>query len=168
MDMNTHTQTMMAMGSAVRDSEPVRDFCISNFGRGLEVHVCAYAATIPGEGDAPFLWLFPDPIQDELKNADRTFAVHCIVGCCVKGANGEKKIAETITQRTESANGLVVNGADETVDALRSLIISAIRATQCGAIQTAIRQVEADISHFPLEWAEFLFEFTDFEAMSDG
>lgn len=163
--MNTHRQIMVAMGEAVRDATAVRDFCIQKFGRGLEVQVCAYAAAIPGEADAPFLWLSPEPITDELKNADKTFAVHCIVGCIVKGENGEKKIVETITPRTVSANGLIVNGGGDTVDALRTLIIAAIRATQCGAIQTAITQTEADISHFPLEWAEFLFEFTEYEAL---
>ena len=163
--MNTHRQIMVAMGEGVRDSEAVRAFCVNNFGRGLEIYVCAYAAAIPDEGVAPFLWLFPEPIEDELKNADKTFAVHCIVGCCVKGENGEKKIVKTITERTASANGLVISGADDTVDALRSLIIDAIRAKQCGAIQTRIAQTEADISHLPLEWAEFLFEFTEYEAL---
>ena len=156
---------MVAMGEGVRDSEAVRSFCVQRFGRGLAVHICAYAAAIPGEGDAPFLWLYPEPTDDDLKNADKTFAVHCIVGCCVKGENGEKKIVETVTARTATANGLTISGAGDTVDALRELCIGAIRATQCGAIQTAIRQTEADISHFPLEWAEFLFEFTEYEAL---
>ena len=158
--MNTHRQVMVDMGKGVRDSTAVRDFCVQKFDKGIEVHVCAYAANIPGEAAAPFLWIFPEPTT-----ADKTFAVHCIVGCIVKGANGEKKITETITARTDSANGMVVNGGDDTVDALRSLIIAAIRATQCGAIQTRIAQTEADISHFPLEWAEFLFEFTEYEAL---
>ena len=156
---------MVAMGEGGRDSEAVRAFCVDNFGRGLAVHICAYAAAIPGEGDAPFLWLYPEPIDDELKNADKTFAVHGIVGCCVKGENGEKKIVETVTERTATANGLTISGAGDTVDALRELCIDAIRAKKCGAIQTAIRQTEADISHFPLEWAEFLFEFTEYEAV---
>lgn len=156
---------MVAMGEAVRDSEAVRAFCVEHFGRGLAVHICAYAAAIPGEDDAPFLWLYPEPIEDELKNADKTFAVHCIVGCCVKGESGEKKIVETVTERTATANGLTISGAGDTVDALRELCIAAIRAAKCGAIQTAIRQTEADVSHFPLEWAEFFFEFTEFEAL---
>ena len=163
--MNTHRQIMVAMGEAVRDSTAVRDFCVGHFGRGLAVHICAYAAAIPGEGDAPFLWLYPEPIEDELKNADKTFAVHCIIGCCVKGESGEKKIAVTVTERTATANGLTISGAGDTVDALRELCIAAIRAKQCGAIQTRIAQTEADISHLPLEWAEFLFEFTEFEAL---
>ena len=163
--MNTHRQIMVAMGEAVRDNEAVRQFCVDNFGRGLAVHICAYAAAIPGEGDAPFLWLYPEPIEDELKNADKTFAVHGIVGCCVKGENGEKRIAETVTPRTATANGLTISGAGDTVDALRELCIAAIRAAKCGAIQTRIAQTETDISHLPLEWAEFLFEFTEFEAL---
>lgn len=163
--MRTHRQIMVAMGEAVRDSEEVRAFCVDNFGRGLAVHICAYAAAIPGEGDAPFLWLYPEPIEDELKNADKTFAVHCIIGCCVKGESGEKKIVETVTERTATANGLTISGAGDTVDALRELCIAAIRAKKCGAIQTRIAQTEADISHLPLEWAEFLFEFTEFEAL---
>ena len=156
---------MVAMGKGVRDSEAVRAFCVEHFGRGLAVHICAYAAAIPGEGDAPFLWLFPEPVDDELKNADKTFAVHGIVGCCVKGENGEKKIVETVTERTATANGLTISGAGDTVDQLRALIIDAIRAAKCGAIQTRVAQTEADISHLPLEWAEFLFEFTEFEAL---
>ena len=163
--MNTHRQIMVAMGEAVRDAEAVRAFCVDNFGRGLAVHICAYAAAIPGEGDAPFLWLYPEPTDDELKNADKTFAVHCIVGCCVKGESGEKKIVETVTKRTATANGLTISGAGDTVDALRELCIAAIRAAKCGAIQTRVAQTEADISHLPLEWAEFLFEFTEFEAL---
>ena len=163
--MNTHRQIMVAMGEAVRDNEAVRQFCVDNFGRGLAVHICAYAAAIPGEGDAPFLWLYPEPIEDELKNADKTFAVHGIIGCCVKGENGERKIVETVTERTATENGLTISGAGDTVDALRELCIAAIRAKQCGAIQTRIAQTEADISHLPLEWAEFLFEFTEFEAL---
>ena len=163
--MNTHRQIMVAMGEAVRDSEAVRSFCVDNFGRGLAVHICAYAAAIPGEGDAPFLWLYPEPIEDELKNANKTFAVHGIVGCCAKGENGEKKIVETVTERTATANGLTISGAGDTVDALRELCIGAIRVAKCGAIQTRIAQTEADISHLPLEWAEFLFEFTEFEAL---
>ena len=103
--------------------------------------------------------------NDDLKNADNTFAVHCIVGCIVKGENGEKRIVETVTERTASANGLTITGAGDTVDALRSLIIDTIREKKCGAIQTRVLQTEADISHFPLEWAEFLFEFTEFEAL---
>ncbi len=163
--MNTHRQIMVAMGEAVRDSEAVRSFCVDNFGRGLAVHICAYAAAIPGEGDAPFLWLYPEPTDDELKNANKTFAVHGILGCCVKGENGEKKIVETVTERTATANGLTISGAGDTVDALRELCIAAIRTAKCGAIQTRIAQTEADISHLPLEWAEFLFEFTEFEAL---
>lgn len=163
--MNTHRQVMVDMGKGVRDSTAVRDFCVQKFGRGLEIHVCAYAAEIPGEADAPFLWIFPDPIEDELKNADKTFTVHCFVGCIVKGEDGEKKITETITPRTASANGLVVNGGANTVDALRALVIAAIQGTQCGAIQTRIMQVEADFSTMPLEWAEFAFEFTEYEAL---
>lgn len=163
--MNTHRQIMVTMGEAVRDSEAVRSFCVERFGRGLAAHICAYAATIPDERDAPFLWLYPEPTDDELKNADKTFAVHCIVGCCAKGESGEKKIIETVTERTATANGLTISGAGDTVDALRELCIAAIRAKKCGAIQTRIAQTEADISHLPLEWAEFLFEFTEFEAV---
>lgn len=163
--MNTHRQIMVDMGKGVRDSEAVRAFCVEHFGRGLDVRVCVYAAAKPAEGDAPFVILYPEPVEDELKNADKTFAVHCCLGCCVKGEEGEKKIVKTVTERTDSANGLVISGADDTVDALRALIIDAIRAKQCGAIQTAIRQEEADVSHFPLEWADFSFEFTEFEAL---
>lgn len=165
--MTAHRQIMVNMGAAVRDSEAVLNFAVGNFGRGVAVNVGAYAAGIPSENDTPFLWLFAEALDNEVVNADETFTVHGVVGCCVRGADGQKKIADTVTERTAAANGLTVNGGNAIVEELRDLILAAILGEGVGAIPERVRQVENDVSHFPLEWAEFEIDYREFRALCD-
>lgn len=165
--MTAHRQLMINMGTAARDSAAVRSFAVEKFGRGLAVNVGAYAAGIPSENDAPFLWIYAEALDNELVNADETFTVHGVVGCCVRGADGERKITNVVTERTSAANGLTVNGGNATVEDLRDLILRAILNAGVGAIPERVRLVENDISHFPLEWAEFEIDYREFRALCD-
>ena len=165
--MTAHRQLMVNMGTAVRDSSDVLSFAIQNFGRGIGVNVGAYAAGLPSENDAPFLWLFAEPTDNEVVNADETFTVHGVVGCCVLGPDGEKKITNALTERTATANGLTVNGGNAIVEELRDLILKAILGVGVGAIPERVRLVENDISHFPLDWAEFQIDYREFRALCD-
>ena len=165
--MTLHRQIMVNMGTAVRDSAPVLSFAVQHFGKGVAVNVGAYAAGIPSESDAPFLWLFAEATDNELLNADETFTVHGVVGACLRGENGEKKISNAVTERTSSANGLRVNGGNAVIEELRDLVLRAILNTGVGAIPDRVRQVENDISHFPLEWAEFEIDYREFRALCD-
>ena len=165
--MTAHRQLMVNMGTAVRDSAAVLSFAVQNFGRGIAVNVGAYAAGLPSEKDAPFLWLFAEPLDNEVVNADETFTVHGVVGCCVLGPDGEKKITNEVTERTATANGLTVNGGNAIVEELRDLILKAILGVGVGAIPERVRLVENDISHFPLDWAEFEIDYREFRALSD-
>ena len=165
--MTAHRQLMVNMGTAVRDSADVLSFAVGNFGRGLAVNVGAYAAGLPSEKDTPFLWLFAEPTDNEVVNADETFTVHGVVGCCVLGPDGEKKITNTVTERTAAANGLTVNGGNAIVEELRDLVLKAILSVGVGAISERVRLVENDISHFPLDWAEFEIYYREFRALCD-
>lgn len=165
--MTAHRQLMVNMGTAARDSAPVLEFAVQNFGRGLAVNVGAYAAGLPSEKDTPFLWLFAEPTDNEVVNADETFTVHGVVGCCVLGPDGEKKITNSLTERTAAANGLTVNGGNATVEELRDLVLKAILGGGVGAIPERVRLVENDISHFPLDWAEFEIDYREFRALCD-
>ena len=162
--MISHRQIMANVAAAVYDSADVRDYCISNFGRGLAVHVGAYAQGIPGENDSPFLWLTPREENEEVA-VDSTFTVRMIVGGMVKGENGEKVITNTLHERTATENGLTINGGNKVVEDLRDMIIGVVRGAAAGAIVQRIRREENDISHFPLEWAEIYVEYMEPEAL---
>lgn len=42
-----------------------------------------------------------------------------------------------------------------------------VRNAKAGARVVAMRRVENDIAHFPLEWAEFFVDYFEMEALND-
>lgn len=163
--MTAHRKIMNNLATAIAASQDVRDFCIANFGRGLDVHVGAYAQCVPNEKDSPFCWLTPKEENEAVKEDD-LFTVRVVVGGCVKGSKGEKVITNVITPRTDTANGLTLNGGNEVVENLRDLILVLARNTQSGAIVNRIRREENDIAHFPLEWCVFYMEYLEPDSLS--
>ena len=151
---------------AVRDSADVLSYCQENFGRGIDINVGAYAQGIPSAEDSPFLWIQPKE-ENEAVNQDSTFTVRMTVGGCVKGEGGEKVIVNRVTDRTESQNGLTLNGGNAIVEALRDLIMQVVRNAKAGARVVAMRRVENDIAHFPLEWAEFFVDYFEAESLNE-
>lgn len=168
--MTSHRSIMVNAATAVRDSLDVKTAAVSAFGKGLLVIVGAYPGTedesgIPGKDAAPFLWMFADGDNEE-KAVDQTFRVRCVVAACVTDANGGCVISSTVTARTDSANGLIVNGGNKTVEDFRDTLIGVIRDAHAGAIVQRIRKTENDVSHYPLEWAEFDIEYMEPETLS--
>lgn len=163
--MISHRSVMAAAGAAVRDSVAVLEYCIANFGRGLAVHVGAYAQGVPGIEDSPFLWIIPQE-ESEAVNEDEVFTVRMTVGGAVKGPGGEKVITNVVTPRTAEANGLTVNGGNAIVEDLRDIIIGVVRNAKAGARVRAIRREENDIAHFPLEWATIFIEYFEPESLT--
>ena len=47
--MISHRQIMNNAATAVCESVDVLNYCVQHFGRGLDVHVGAYAAAVPGQ-----------------------------------------------------------------------------------------------------------------------
>ncbi|MBQ1429504.1 MAG: hypothetical protein IIZ06_07530 [Kiritimatiellae bacterium] len=165
--MTAHRQILTAVATAIASSEAVKDFAVANFGRGLDVHVGAYAAQFPGEDDSPFLWITPREENEAIKDDD-LFEVRFVVGGCVKGANGEKVINNVVTPRTATTNGLTINGGNAIVEELRDVIMYVARNAAGGAIVNRIRREENDISHFPLEWATFYIEYLEPECLASA
>jgi hypothetical protein len=164
--MTAHRQIMNNAATAIAESEAVREFCVEHFGRGLAVHVGAYAAAVPGERDAPFCWLSPRE-ENEATKEDDLFTVRIVIGGLVKGEGGEKVITNVVTERTDTANGLTLNGGNAIVEELRDIILVIVRNCNAGAIVNRIRREENDISHFPLEWATFYVEYLEPDSLSD-
>ena len=162
--MISHRSVMAAAGRAVCESAEVLNYCLANFGRGLAVHVGAYARGIPGVEDTPFLWIIPQD-ENEAVNEDEVFTVRMTLGAAVLGPDGEKVITNEVIRRTDTSNGLVVNGGNAIVEDLRDIIIGMIRNAKAGARIRAIRREENDISHFPLEWATIFVEYFEPEAL---
>jgi len=162
--MISHRSVMAAAGAAVRDSADVLNYCLQHFGRGLAVHVGAYAQGVPGIEDSPFLWIIPQE-ENEAVNEDQVFTVRMTVGGAVKGESGEKVITNVVTPRTDAANGLTVNGGNKIVEDLRDIIIGVVRSAKAGARVRAIRREENDIAHFPLEWASIFVEYFEPESL---
>lgn len=165
--MISHRQIMNNAATAVCGSADVLNYCVENFGRGLDVHVGAYAAAVPGEKQSPFLWITPEEENEALKEDD-LFSVRFVVAGLVKGENGEKVIENVVTPRTTSANGLTLNGGNAIVEDLRDIIMRIVRNANAGAIVNRIRREENDISHFPLEWAVFYVEYLEPESLAEG
>lgn len=164
--MTAHRQIMNNIATAIAESEAVRDFCIENFGRGLAVHVGAYAAAVPGEKEAPFCWITPQD-ENEATKDDDLFTVRIVIGGLVKGPSGEKVITNVVIERTETDNGLTLNGGNAIVEDLRDLILVLVRNAKAGAIVNRIRREENDIAHFPLEWATMYVEYLEPDSLSD-
>lgn len=163
--MISHRSVMAAAGAAVRDSLDVLYYCIAHFGRGLAVHVGAYAQGVPGVDDSPFLWIIPQE-ENEAVNEDEVFTVRMVVGGAVKGEGGEKVITNVVTPRSAEGNGLTVNGGNAIVEDLRDIIIGVVRNAKAGARVRAIRREENDIAHFPLEWATIFIEYFEPESLT--
>lgn len=165
--MTAHRQIMNNAATAVCNSEAVRLFCVEHFGRGLDVHVGAYAAAVPGEKDSPFLWITPFEENEAIKEDD-LFSVRFVVGGCVKGSGGEKVIENVISPRTAIANGLTLNGGSAVVEELRDICMYVVRNAAAGAIVNRIRREENDIEHFPLSWAVFFVEYLEPESLASA
>lgn len=93
--------------------------------------------------------------------------IHMIVGGLVTGPDGEKYVRVVGVERTDAANGLVVNGGNKIVEDLRDMILAIVREARAGAIVSRIRRAENDISHFPLEWAEMYVEYIEPESLTE-
>ena len=165
--MISHRQIMNNAATAVCESADVLNYCVQHFGRGLDVHVGAYAQERPGEKNSPFLWITPVEENEALKEDDNFTIMFC-VGGLVKGEHGEKVIENVVTPRTASANGLTLNGGNAIVEDLRDIIMRIVRNANAGAIVNRIRREENDISHFPLEWAFFYVEYLEPESLAEG
>ena len=165
--MISHRQIMNNAATAVCESVDVLNYCVQHFGRGLDVHVGAYAAAVPGEKQSPFLWITPEDENEALKEDD-LFSVRFVVAGLVEGENGEKVIENVVTPRTANANGLTLNGGNAIVENLRDIIMRIVRNANAGAIVNRIRREENDISHFPLEWAVFYVEYLEPESLAEG
>lgn len=151
---------MVNAAKTILSSEEVLSYCIAHFGRGLDINVGAYAQGIPSEADSPFLWIQPKD-ENEAVNSDSVFSVRFTVGGCVKGPEGEKILADVVAERSDRSNGLVVNGGNAIVEGLRDLVMKVVRDAKAGSRVVAMRRVENDISHFPLEWAEFFVDYVE-------
>ena len=165
--MKSHRQIMNAAARAVCASERVRAFCVEHFGRGLDVHVGAYAAGIPGAKDSPFLWIVPEEENEAIKEDD-LFSVRFVVAGLVEGPGGETLIENVEIERTADANGLTLNGGNAIVEELRDIIMLVVRNANAGAIVNRIRREENDISHLPLEWATFHVEYLEPDGFLEG
>ena len=163
--MISHRQILVNVAEAVCASADVLAYCRTNFGRGLAVHVGAYASGIPGENDSPFLWIRPADEENEAIGSEGNFVVRMVVAGCVKSQDGESYLENVVAERTADANGLVVNGGNKIVEDLRDLIIGVVRDAKAGVYPIRVRRDEDDISHFPLEWAAFYIEYEEPEAL---
>lgn len=157
---------MTNLAEAIRDSAAVAEYCRLHFGRALAINVGAYASGIPDESASPFLWIHAADAENESVGSEDNFTVRLVVAGCVNGADGERYIENVVTERTETANGLTINGGNLVVENLRDIIIGIVRNAAAGAYPVRIRREENDISHVPLEWAVIYVEYNEPEALN--
>lgn len=164
--MKSHRSILVKAAEAVADSREIAEYCREHFGRALDITVGAYASGVPTEKDSPFLWITPsDREESEMVANDEVFQARFVVAGCVKGDAGERVINARLRERTESENGLTVNGGNEIVETLRDMIAEVVLNAKAGAIVSGIAREENDISHFPLEWATMYVTYFEPEAL---
>lgn len=163
--MISHRQILVKIAEAIQAAEDVATYCRRHFGRALAINVGAYANGIPDEDDSPFLWIRPLEEMNEQVGSEDSFTVRFVVAGCVKSANGERYLENVVVPRSDSVNGLTVNGGNAIVEDLRDMIIGIVREAKCGMYPIRVWRDEDDISHFPLEWAAFNIEYNEPEAL---
>lgn len=162
--MSPHEDIKLAVARAIAGSEEIRAYCVENFGSGLAVFVNVYGAEgHPGEKDAPFCWLYSDGTNESGFVDEETFEIVCVVGA-VDPSPVPKRVA--YQERTETQNGLQVNGIAAEVEALRELICNLIDSGSYGAIFRTATRTEADVADYPLEWAELRLSFFEPETIA--
>lgn len=164
--MISHRQILTNIAQAIQANVEIAAYCYQHFGRALAINVGAYANGVPGESESPFLWIHAADDENEEVASDETFSVRMVVAGCVKGADGEQYIENVVAVRTNSVNGLTINGGNVIVEDLRDMIIAALRNANAGAYLQRVRREENDISHYPLEWAVIYAEYEEPEALS--
>ena len=164
--MISHRQILINVAQAIRADAEVAAYCVQHFGRGLAINVGAYANSIPDENDSPFLWIRPADEENEAIGSEDSFVVRMVVAGCVKGADGEQYLEHVVAPRTESANGLTINGGDKIVEDLRDMIIAVVREAKAGMYPVRVRRDENDVSFFPLAWAAFTIDYEEPEALN--
>lgn len=163
--MISHRQIMLNIATSLARSVPVAQKAVETFGRPLEIIVGSYGQNPPGVNEAPFLWMAPEPVENEEVASDQTFAITCVVAAAVKGPKGEKIILNRLQERTATETGLVVNGGNKIVEGFRDYLVGVVKAFRPGAILDRVRRTESDVEHFPLSWAVFNLEFSEPETL---
>ena len=158
-----HEYIKQQVAFAIANSAETKDFCIREFGRGLQVIVNAYGAKgWPGEEESPFVFLFSDG-ENESGNVDEeTFEIVCVVGAA-SATDGTDCVTEAV--RTDEQNGLVINGMAEKIEVLRGIVEDIVRAGDFGAVFDTATRTESSVLDWPLEWAMLRLSFYEPETL---
>lgn len=155
--MTKHSQIKQNLAKLIQESSAVRDFCVENFGRGALVIVDWYGAEgSPGERESPFVFLYSANENDAGFVDEETFNIHIV---CAARFNAPTRAQDG--GRTATANGLVVNGVGEKMEAFRAIVEDIVTAGGFGAVTKTITREESSTVDWPLEWAKLnvaLFE----------
>lgn len=164
--MIAHRDILTNLAAAIQANAEVADYCIRHFGRGLAINVGAYANGVPDDSQSPFLWIHAADDENESVGSEDSFTVRLVVAGCVTGPDGERYLENVVAERSETENGLVINGGNKIVEDLRDMLIGIVRDAKAGAYPIRVRRDENDISHYPLEWAVVYVEYNEPEALN--
>jgi hypothetical protein len=157
--MTAHHTIMRTVCDKLAASTAIRDWCVAQFSKGCQIQLDAFgAAGLPGVEDAPFLFVYADGENEaEGSVSEETFEFIIIAGVQSKTDGG---IDQTVVSaRTAAANGLTVNGIADLAETLRGLALTAIRATEVGAIYRSAVLSESGTLDYPLQWARARLSF---------
>ena len=158
-----HEYIKQQVAFAIANSTEIRDFCIREFGRGLQVIVNAYGAKgWPGEEESPFAFLYSDGENESGNVAEETFEIVCVIGAA-SATDGTDCVTEA--PRTNEQNGLVINGMAEKIEALRGIVEEIVRAGDFGAVLDTTTRTESAVLDWPLEWATLRLGFYEPETL---
>lgn len=161
--MTTHAQIKINAADAIAQSEDVRAFCVEHFGRGALVIVDWYGAEgAPGVKESPYVFLYSSGESETGHVDEETFEFSIEIG----GVASRHPSREAQGVRTESANGLVVNGCAALLEELRGIIVDILKSGAFGASLRSVAFDESSTVGFPLEWCAIRCTFFEPEAIT--
>lgn len=163
--INIYTH-VKAMATAISASTAIRDFCVTNFGRGCLVQVDDKAEDPVMSDEAPWIVLLVAP-PGELggEASDSRMSLVLTAGVCAGDQNAPPASS---TERTAAANGLKILGIGEKAEELMRLAVGICKACNLG-VAIRVRDVSPSVdgsSFFPLQTAQARLIVSEAQNMS--
>lgn len=167
--MNRYTY-IRRFAEAVRDSEEILNHCAETFGCGALVQIDDNPAAPLGSDSAPWICFMSWPTAALGPVADAMESVIAIGVGVVSPVEDNAGLSETVTQRSDIANGLEVFGNAKAAEELLSLVIKVTESVTMTS-NSIVRTVDVDSdgwTQLPLQTATAILTVSEIRTFQTG
>lgn len=159
-----HEQLKVNLATAIADDATLCAYVKEQFGAMPLVIVNRYGAQgVPGEKEAPFIYIFSEEAENEAGDVDEeTFSVGVVFGAVDSGPCVRKFVKRL---RSDDAAGIEVYGVLDKVEAVREMIFRIVQTSRHGAIFRTVTRTEENVADYPLEWAKLAISYAEPETL---